>query len=165
MKLITVLLTALSITTFCQAADLPPPSGKVILTVTGNITNTQDGESANFDLKSLKQLKSATFNLHTRWTERVHEYHGPLLTSILQKVGAKGDKLRLTALNDYTIEIDRAYVEKYQPILAWRDDGKQMSVRDKGPLWLLLPHDKFPELKSESNTGNMIWQLRHIEIK
>lgn len=165
MKLITVLLTALSLTSLCHAENLPQPTGKVILSITGKITHTQDGESAHFDLASLQQIDSDTFNLHTRWSDRIHEYHGPLLSALLEKVGANGDRLHLTALNDYSITLERDYIEKYQPILAWRDDGKKMSVRDKGPLWLLLPHDKYPELNSESNTGNMIWQLRRIEIK
>lgn len=165
MKIFSVLLTCSMLINVTFAAGLSPPEGKVILTVTGNIENTQNGVAAEFDLEQLQQLTSDTFRLQTRWTNQAHEYHGPLLSAVLKKVGAKGSSLRLTALNDYTIEIQTAYVEKYQPILAWRDDGETMSVRNKGPLWLILPLDKYPELKTEENTGNMIWQLSHIEIR
>ncbi|WP_286238633.1 oxidoreductase [Neptuniibacter halophilus] len=165
MKRLFILLAVLVLSPALQADTLPSPEGKTILTLSGNIRHTQDGSHAMFDLSQLQQLESQTFNLHTRWTDRSHEYYGPLLTAILEKVGAQGDTLVLTALNDYSIAIDRAFVDKYQPILAWRDDGKPMTIRDKGPLWLLLPHDKYPELNSEDNTGKMIWQLSHIEIR
>lgn len=162
--LLKALLVSLLTVFTTYAATLPEPEGRVVLTITGAVENTQDGTAARFDLAQLKSLESATFNLHTRWTDRVHEYKGPLLTAVLATVGAKGTVLRLTALNDYSIDIDRTFVEKYQPILALQDDGKKMSLRDKGPLWLLLPHDKYPELNSEENTGKMIWQLHQIEI-
>lgn len=162
-SLVFVLVAFFSLST--QATPLTEPTGKVVLTVSGKINNTLDGTSARFDLKQLKQLPSATFTLKTRWSDGVHEYQGPLLTALLELVGATGDTLFLTALNDYSIEIKRAYAEKYQPILAWSMDGKPMSVRDKGPLWLMLPHDKYPELNEEIHTGRMIWQLSNIEIK
>lgn len=162
-KFFASLLVCLASSTYAE--PIPIPEGQVILTLSGNIQNTQDGHTARFDLEQLKKLPSKTFNLQTRWDDEAHEYHGPLLSSILEHVGAKGSVLKLTALNDYSIEIDKPYIDKYQPILAWKSDGKTMSVRNKGPLWLLLPHDKYPELNDEFHTGRMIWQLSHIEIK
>lgn len=161
--LVFLLLTFFSVT--AHANLLTAPTGKVILTISGKITNTLDGKSTQFDLEQLKQLPSETFTLKTRWSDDTHTYHGPLLSAILDRVGIKGDTLLLTALNDYSIEIEHSYIEKYQPILAWSKDGKPMSVREKGPLWLLLPHDKYPELNEEVHTGRMIWQLTTIEIK
>ena len=162
-KFFALLLVCLATST--HAGSMPTPEGQIILTLSGKILHTQNGHTARFDLEQLKKLPSQTFNLQTRWDDEVHEYHGPLLSSILEHVGAKGSFLKLSALNDYSIEIDRPYIDKYQPILAWQSNGKRMTVRNKGPLWLLLPHDKFPELNEEFHTGRMIWQLSHIEIK
>lgn len=158
--LLTTSMVAFSVT----AAPLPEPEGAVILSVTGNIQNTQDGKTAHFDLAQLQALQSDTFTLQTRWSDNIHSYHGPLLSAVLNYVGAKGEHLRLTALNDYSIEFDRHYMEKYEPIIAWSEDDKPLSVREKGPLWLILPHHKFPELNGELHTGRMIWQLTKIEI-
>lgn len=165
MKRLLLLLTVSIISCVSVAASLPEPSGRVLLTLSGKISNTQGGSVAKFDLEQLKQLKSSTFKLQTRWNDEPHEFHGPFLSAILEKVGATGSTLRLTALNDYTIDIERDFIEKYQPILAWRDNGRMMSVRNKGPLWLLLRHDLYDELNSENNTGKMIWQLHKIEIR
>lgn len=148
-----------------SAGEISPPTGKVILTLSGKIQHTQDGKLAKFDLNQLKQLPSNTFTYQTRWDDKVRKYHGPLLSAVLKEVGIQGSHLRLKALNDYTVEMDKAYIKKYQPILAWQVDGETMSIRNKGPLWLLLPHDKYPELTSEVHTGRMIWQLTHIEVR
>ncbi|WP_299178568.1 hypothetical protein [uncultured Neptuniibacter sp.] len=163
-KLIAALLLLISTAANSVETTQPESEGKVILTVTGKILHGNYGNSARFNLEQLQSLKSQTLKLQTRWSDRIHEYHGPLLSAVLEHVGATGNTLRLTALNDYTIDIERAYIEKYQPILAWRDDNQIMSVRNKGPLWLILPLDKYPELNTEENTGKMIWQLTHIEI-
>lgn len=159
------LLTLFAISHSASAESIPQPIGPVILTITGKIQNTQNGNTIRLDLNQLKALRSDTFNLQTRWSDTVHSYHGPLLTAVLKYVGAQGSHLQLTALNDYTTEINQNYIDKYEPILAWEEDGRQLSVREKGPLWLLLPNDKFPELNAEVHSGRMIWQLSQIEIK
>ena len=160
-----ILCFLLAISAYAVADHLNEPTGKVVLTVTGKIQHTLDGQQARFDLEQLQNLPSNTFNLHTRWADREHEFHGPLLSAVLDQAGATGTTLHMTALNDYTITIDREHIDKYQPILAWRKDGETMRIRDKGPLWLLFPHDQYPELNEEFYTSKMIWQLSHIEIK
>jgi hypothetical protein len=160
-----VLCLLLAISGYAVADHLKQPTGKVVLTVTGQIQHTLDGQQVTFDLEQLKQLPSDTFTLHTRWADREHEFHGPLLSAVLDQVGAYGSTLHMTALNDYSITIDRIHIDKYQPILAWKNDGQPMSVREKGPLWLLFPHDQYPELNEEFYTSKMIWQLSNIEIR
>lgn len=164
-KIIISLCLMMGVTLPLAAQPLSQPEGKVILTVTGKIGNTQDGRVARFDLEQLKQLDSHTYHFQTRWTDSAHEYHGPRLMALLEAVAARGDVIRLTALNDYSVDVDLAFVQQYDPVLAWRQDGKKMSVRDKGPLWLLLPIHQFPHLNHGENSAKMIWQLRDIEIR
>lgn len=157
------LLACCAVTFNVAATPLPQPTGPVILTISGALQHTQDGHSAKLDLATLQSLESDTFSLKTRWSNSVHRYHGPRLSAILNYVGAQGNHIRLTALNDYSVELKRQYVTKYEPIVAWSEDDKQLSVRERGPLWLMIPHHKFPELNSELHTGRMIWQLLTIE--
>ncbi|WP_299196181.1 molybdopterin-dependent oxidoreductase [uncultured Amphritea sp.] len=163
-KWILALLACCAVTFSVTAAPLPQPEGPVILTISGKIQNTQDGQTARLDLAQLQRLESDTFTLQTRWSNSLNSYHGPLLSAVLNHVGAEGNHIRLTALNDYSVEFERHYMDQYEPILAWSEDGKQLSIRNKGPLWLILPHHKFPELTGEIHTGRMIWQLSRIEI-
>ncbi len=71
----------------------------------------------------------------------------------------------LRALNDYAADIDLSDIEKYQPIVAYWQDGKPMRVRDKGPFWLIYPQSSFPkELNIERYHSQMVWQLKQIHI-
>jgi hypothetical protein len=47
-------------------------------------------------------------------------------------------------------------------ILAYRMNGAELSVRDKGPLWIMFPFDDKPELKSELIYSQSVWQLRKM---
>jgi hypothetical protein len=40
-----------------------------------------------------------------------------------------------------------------------------MTVRDKGPLWIVYPYDAKPEYRQELIYSRSIWQLDHIEVK
>lgn len=142
-----------------------PIKGEILLSVKGLLDDRYKGGERHFDLNQLKAFESDSFVVKTRWSESKHEYHGPKLSAILAAVGAKGNSLRLFALNDYSVDVDLDFIEKYQPILAWREDGKAMTLRNKGPLWLMLPLHKYDELNEFKYTAAMIWQLRSIEIR
>ena len=50
------------------------------------------------------------------------------------------------------------------PIVAYRMDGETMSVRDKGPLWIVYPYDSDADYRTEVIYSRSIWQLDRIEV-
>jgi hypothetical protein len=54
---------------------------------------------------------------------------------------------------------------KYGVILARQMDGKTMSIRDKGPLFVMYPFDQLPELKTSVYFSRCIWQLHAISVE
>ena len=50
-------------------------------------------------------------------------------------------------------------------ILALKRDGQYMSVRNKGPLWVVYPRHAFPELQQAKHNPKGIWQLKEIMIR
>src|SRR5690554_4102319 len=54
--------------------SLPPPEGKVLLTVTGNITRVNNGDSAQLDRAMLKQLPAHVLRTGTSVTEGTHVF-------------------------------------------------------------------------------------------
>jgi hypothetical protein len=40
-----------------------------------------------------------------------------------------------------------------------------MSVRERGPLWVVYPREHFPELQAPEYNDRWAWQLRSLEIK
>ena len=53
----------------------------------------------------------------------------------------------------------------YPVILATRLDGAEMSVRDKGPIFVIYPFDDAPELNNETYFGRSAWQVKSIEVR
>jgi hypothetical protein len=147
------------------ASALPPATGEPVLTVTGAIGNPNAGDKAVLDQALLEGLGMATIRTTTSWTDGVVEFTGPTVASVLDAVGASGATLHAVAVNDYAVDLDADELRRYGAILAMRQDGKQLSLRDKGPLWVVLPRDRHPELMDEANNSKWIWQLRSIEIR
>ena len=53
---------------------------------------------------------------------------------------------------------------KHAVILATRHDGALMPVREQGPLWVIYPMDKEPDLRIESTYTRSVWQVTAIDI-
>ncbi len=147
------------------AESLPQPSGKVILTVSGNIRNTNGDGVAEFDRAMLEALGMTELQTSTEWTTGRLIFEGVLARDLLEAVGADGTAAHAVALNDYAVEIPLADFRDYPVILALKMDGKYMRVRDKGPIWVVYPHEQYDELKAEAIQPRWIWQLRRLEIQ
>ncbi|TNH78602.1 molybdopterin-binding oxidoreductase [Aeromonas sobria] len=141
-------------------------TGPVILKVSGNIKSADEVDGkVLFDLAKLQALPQHEVVTGNPWVDKPHRYRGPKLADLLASVGASGKTVILTALNSFQISIEWDKVAKYDPILAWQDDGVVMRVRDKGPIWFMLSLDQYPELKRSEYTDMMIWQLDSIDIQ
>ena len=133
------------------AADLPSPTGKVILRMAGSIANTnvaKDGVAA-FDVPMLEALGMQSFVTTTPWHDGPVKFEGVPMSRLMDFVGAKGTSVTVKALNDYVTEIPMEDFTKYPVILALKRDGVYMPVKDKGPLFIVYPYDSNPDLKHQ----------------
>lgn len=71
------------------ADSLPEPTGRVILTVSGNVTQGQTAGEAKYDLKMLQALPQTTYKMTTRWHDSEHTFVGPLLKDVIDSAGAR----------------------------------------------------------------------------
>lgn len=147
------------------AQGLNSPSGEIVLTIEGKIAHTNADGRADFDLAMLQSMPPVKFRTSTPWTEGVTEFEGVRLDDVLALVGATGGKLRASALNDYAADIPISSAIEAGAILAYRVDGQEMPVREKGPIWIMFPLDDRPELKTETTYSQCVWQLRRLTVK
>ena len=147
------------------AGMLDKPQGRVILVVSGNIENTNNGDVAEFDLDMLHAMGVQPLSTTTSWTDGTMEFSGVLLRDVMAAVGAKGKTVEAVALNDYTFEIAIEDFSRYPVILATKLNGKILRVRDKGPLWIVYPLDDFTEAERVQIERRMVWQLRQLIVK
>ena len=147
------------------ASALEPAEGPVVLTVTGAITQTNAEGAAKLDLALLGAMGSVVVETTTIWTDGVQTFEGVELATLLAALGAEGTVLRAIAHNDYAVDIPVSDAVAGGPVVAYLRNGAAMSMRDKGPLWVIYPFDSKPEYQSELIYSRSIWQLDRIEVQ
>ena len=148
------------------ARALEAPAGKVVLTISGALANTNDNGAASFDQALLQTLPQHSFSTKTPWYAQPRKYSGVLLVDLLAAVGARpGVSIKAVALNDYRVDIPADDLTRQGAMLAYLLDDKPMSVREKGPLVIIYPFDDKPELRTAVHYSRAIWQLRTLELK
>jgi hypothetical protein len=146
------------------AEALPVPTGEIVLTVTGDIQVTNQGDSAVFDAEMLKALGEVTYQTSTPWTDGVQSFTGVSLHRLMEVLGVTDGALKATAINDYAIDIPVSDVVVNGPILAYLQNGNPMSVREKGPLWVVYPYDLNKDYQAEVIFSRSIWQLVSLDV-
>ena len=166
---LTILLTLVLVLSgiSARAADLPAPEGRTVLTVAGDIAVTNAADEARFDMKMLDALPQHRLTMETPWTDGAVAFEGVLLRDLLDRVGAAegATMLRASALNDYTVEIPVADAAAHDVLLAHSMNGQRMTVRDKGPVWVIYPLGDEPELRNQETHSKMIWQLARLVVR
>lgn len=143
------------------AETMPAPSGDIVLTVSGA---PAAAAPVAFDLAMLQSLPAETIRTTTIWTEGQHDFAGVSLHVLLDHLGVTSGTIKATAINDYSVDIPVSDAMPAGPIIAYQMDGKPMSRREKGPLWIVYPYDGSPAYRTEVTYSRSIWQLDRLEI-
>lgn len=150
---ITVLLSATTLIASPAITIKAPGEGNQIV----SIQLTQD---------ELEALESRTYTTSNPYVNAPTEFTGPLLRDLLQQFDLTGvEALRLRAINDYAVTIPVQDIVQYDVIVAYAANGEPMSVREKGPLWVMYPISDNPELDDPIFHSRLIWQLVAIEAE
>lgn len=149
--------------------SLPAATGRILLTISGAIKHSnaeRDGQPiAQFDRALLEQSGIHTLATHSEWTDGVQTFSGPMARAILDTAGATGTNLVAVALNDYQVNIPFSDVYDYPVILATTVEGKLLTRRDKGPIWIVYPRDDYPELANPETNTKWVWQLKELIVQ
>jgi hypothetical protein len=154
-----------AIATAYAAGTLPAPTDKPMLSISGKIGVINKEGAAQFDRAMLESMGMVAIETTTPWYKGLVKFEGVPLAKVMAAVEASGDKIVAVALNDYAVEVPMEDIKKYNVILALKRDGEYMSVRDKGPLFIVYPYDSDPELKSQKFYSRSAWQVARLEIK
>lgn len=147
-----------------SAASLPEPREEAILTISGNIANTNGDGVARLDRPMLEALGMTTLRTQTPWYETVVEFEGVPMKALMDYVGATGTTVTATALNDYQTTIPLADFEEFPVLLALKRDGEYMPVRDKGPLFIVYPYDADPALATDKYYSRSAWSVSELKV-
>ncbi len=155
----------IALTAAAQAAPLAKPTGEVVLTVKGKITNMNADGVAQFDMAMLEQLAGRKTTVETPWTKGKVTFEGPLGKALLDAVGGSGKTMKIRALNDYAVDVPLQDFLDHAVILATKRDGAKMSVREHGPIFVMYPFDAEPDLYNEKYFSRSVWQVASITVE
>ncbi|MDP3416992.1 molybdopterin-dependent oxidoreductase [Falsiroseomonas sp.] len=132
-----------------------------VLRVTGRI----DGDARDFSLAALEALGMVDMATRTTWTgPELLQFSGVPLATLLRACGATGQSLHIHALNDYAVNVPVADAHDNAALLATRQGGAPLRIRDRGPIWLIYPWSARPELDAPVFRDRAIWQIRQIDV-
>lgn len=118
-----------------------------------------------FDREELETFPQTTIVTATPYFDGTREFTGPTLRRVLEAFGLAGQRgLTFRALNDYQVTATLDELMGLGAIVATRMDGNLMSVRNRGPFWIMLPLSDRPALNNETFHRYMVWQLSAIEL-
>ncbi len=143
---------------------LQDPVDHVILTVTGRIGVTNSAGSARFDRPMIEALGWHGFTTRTPWYDHPARFDGVTMASLMHTLGATGESVIATALNDYETRIPISDFATFDVLLALKRNGEYMPVRDKGPLFIIYPFDSDPALQNQKYYGRCAWQLARLAV-
>ncbi|HZJ94108.1 MAG TPA: molybdopterin-dependent oxidoreductase [Thiopseudomonas sp.] len=148
-----------------QALELP--KDKVVLTVDGLIEQTNMNGQAVFDLTMLQSLPVSTISTSTVVTDGVKRFDGVLVRDLFARLGVAehAQYVEAVAFNDYRIDIPLVDFYEYDVLLATHMDGQQLTLADKGPLWVVYPRDEHRKLQDIRFDYRWVWQLKQLSIR
>jgi len=151
---------------YCASAShaLEPPTGEVLLKISGNIEITNHEDEAWFDLSMLQSLGTTEVKTETPWTDGLAHFKGVLIKDVMDSVGASGHNFEALALNKYNVSFTDIDYEKYPVIIAWELNGEPLTVRTLGPLWIMFPYSEYPEINTSANQMVAVWQLLRLDV-
>lgn len=131
------------------------------LEITGQ---TAHSAPVTLELHALDEMPQVEFTTSTIWTDGPVTFSGVPLKAVLGDMATDGGTLEMVALNDYKVTMPLDQLEDGVPIIATRMNGETMSVREKGPYWVVFPYDSDAKYQTETVYAWSIWQLNRLKI-
>jgi hypothetical protein len=138
---------------------------EIILELSGNIQGLPLGDVIEVKRETIDKLPQKSIKTTNHVESILTLYKGPLFIDLLKAIGANGTKVTVIAWDDYLAEISVSDLTNYPVILATSENGRKLTLEDKGPLFVVFPFTDFPELRNDLYYNKSVWQIRAIEVE
>jgi len=144
---------------------IPAPTGEVILTLSGDISVTNVGDTLQFDMATLENLGLVKYTVDDPWFNETNTYTGVLMSELRKYAGVSptAKNIHLVGLDDYSVNISVDDIEKWPILLATRTNGAYMDVESAGPTRIIFPYQSY-SIDPVTYNDYWIWNLASMEI-
>ncbi len=116
-------------------------------------------------LDQIKTLGSAELRTSTVWTEGVQVFTGVTGAQFVENLGAGGRTVHAVAANGYTVVIPAAVFATETLLISYARNGQMMTLRDKGPFWVVFPFDANAKFRSDTYRSYAIWSVTRFDFQ
>lgn len=149
-----------------QAAASPPASPPLERNVLSLAIADRPEAARRLSLADLQRLPPQTYAAMLPAEERISRWQGVPLSQLFDGAElGRSKRLRVDALNDYSALIPLSDLDTYQPILAYRRDDHYIGISERGPLFIIYPLVKHPELRTQVYFNRTVWQVSRITLE
>ncbi|HSK95127.1 MAG TPA: molybdopterin-dependent oxidoreductase [Euzebyales bacterium] len=142
---------------------VPTPPADPVLSISGLISNTNDGGELVADLATLEQMPLGQLEVVEPFENRTMVFEGVLMSDLAEIAGvdARATEAHFTALDDYEFTIPLEEIRSKRVLLATSAEGEPMSVEEGGPIRIIFP----PDSEFGRNTDAWIWSVTTIDFR
>ncbi len=129
-----------------------------------SLTNVSDGVVIELTEDDLLAMDQFTVHTENEFVDGLAEFTGPLARDVIALLNASEiEMLHFIAVNDYAVEVPMSDILDFDVIFAMSQNGVRLSIRDKGPIWVIYPMSDNVELQDRVYNDRLIWQLIKVE--
>lgn len=151
--------------TISPGDEVPVPEGEIVLTITGQISETNVDDALVFDMETLENVRLVMYEVSDPWLQENISYTGVLLSDLLQVAGATegASEVHALALDGYAAPIPFSELDQWPVLLATQVAGSYMSIEDNGPTRIIFPYDLIEDITEARNMS--VWNMEILEVR
>jgi len=164
------------------ADEAPSPAGAAVLTVVGNVSQTNRpafdtfedpfvayhersfAKAYAFDLAMLEGLGLRRATVAYEGWPRSLEVEGPLLRDVLAAAGAAEGTIVALALDGFATELTPDDLAAEDWIVAIKENGRYLGIGQRGPAWILYAR-RDGKIATAEDEGRWPWAVFLIEVR
>lgn len=136
------------------------PRGEIVLTLSGNMTKFNAGDTFQYDMENLKMLPYTEITTPDPHLDANITYGGVLLKDILNSVSPENpQEIKIVAKDGYSAVIKVADLD-LGILIAYTADGEEISEKAGGPLKIIFSEEAQKVYAPE----NWVWWITDLEI-
>jgi len=144
---------------------IPAPTNDVVLTLSGQISGTNVGDTLAFDMETLEKLRLVKYEVDDPWLHEKVMYSGVLLSDLLEVAGAPDTmtEVMALALDGYAAPIPISEIKSWPVLVATQTNGAHMTIETSGPTRIIFPYDVHNDVTAARNMS--VWNLESLEVR
>jgi hypothetical protein len=125
----------------------------------------RDGAPRSVAVEDLEKLPLTEFSVIDPFKEKRFSFTGVLLKELVREYGVpEVDKVQLKAVDEYVVDFTRDEWMRWNIMLATRQDGKHIEIKQSGPARIVMPYDSIKDIDHDVYNPKWIWLIKSIEF-